>query len=110
MQVHSDSKLVVRQINGKNKAKEEEIKRYLGVVKEHGTLRKGQNTPDTSGRNFRANALSKLAIFITPDLRQTLYNERLMHPSTEEEDVMHVETTPYRMDPNHIAFLWDAHL
>ena len=106
VQVHSDSKLVMSQINGEYKVNEEEMKKHLEFAKRiMGLFEEVVVLQIPLGRTSRADALPKLASSATPDLGRTLYIERLICPSTEEDEVMQVEAT-YPI----IAFLRDNRL
>ncbi|XP_077228380.1 uncharacterized protein LOC143861327 [Tasmannia lanceolata] len=88
IRVHSDSQLVVSQVNGLSEAKEERMIKYLEKVrKEISTFEEFQIVQIP--RTFRADGLSKMASSgrFEPE---NIYTEILPQPSIEKEEILQI--------------------
>ncbi|XP_077246030.1 uncharacterized protein LOC143885869 [Tasmannia lanceolata] len=99
IRVHSDSQLVVSQVNGFSEAKEERMIKYLEKVrKEISTFEEFQIVQVPRTLNTRADALSKMASsgIFEPE---NIYTEILPQPSAEREEILQLNEEPSWMDP-----------
>ncbi|XP_077215595.1 uncharacterized protein LOC143850216 [Tasmannia lanceolata] len=99
IRVHSDSQLVVSQVNGFSEAKEERMIKYLEKGrKEISTFEEFQIVQIPQTLNTRANALSKMASSgkFEPG---NIYTEILPQPSIEKEEILPINEEPSWMDP-----------
>ncbi|XP_042502110.1 uncharacterized protein LOC122079589 [Macadamia integrifolia] len=109
---HSDSQLIVNQVNGQYEAKEERMAMYLKEVRHlvtsFGTFAMVQIPRQ---ENALADALSKLATADFADCTSSVYFEVLNQPSYEKELLCSItqRAEPSRMDPI-VVYLRDGHL
>ena len=100
LRVHSDSQLIVGQMQGEYKAWKPNMMKYLQKVKDLASSFNIMNIlqiPRT--KNMRADLLSKLATVGAVDLKRTSYLETLEKLSIEEHEVMQTDLEPSWIDP-----------
>ncbi|XP_077215946.1 uncharacterized protein LOC143850600 [Tasmannia lanceolata] len=99
IRVHSDSQLVVSQVNGFSEAKEDRMIKYLEKVrKEISTFDEFQIVQVPRTLNTRTDALSKMASSGMFEPRN-IYTEILPQPSVEREEILQLNEEPSWMDP-----------
>ncbi|XP_077219701.1 uncharacterized protein LOC143853887 [Tasmannia lanceolata] len=99
IRAHSDSQLVVSQVNGFSEAKEERMIKYLKKVgNEISTFKEFQIVQIPRTLNTRADALSKMASSgrFEPG---NIYTEILPQPSIEKEEILQINEEPSWMHP-----------
>ncbi|XP_077251883.1 uncharacterized protein LOC143891128 [Tasmannia lanceolata] len=98
VRAHSDSQLVVGQVNGFSEAKEERMLKYLEKVrKEISAFEEFQIVQIPRTMNARADALSKMASSRTFE-PGNVYTEILSRPSIEKEEILQLDEEPSCMD------------
>ncbi|XP_077232153.1 uncharacterized protein LOC143866884 [Tasmannia lanceolata] len=99
LKLHSDSQLIVNQVNRAYEAKGFRMKKYLLKVKEKlQGMGKVEILQVPRDMNNRADALSKMAAEETHDFG-TVLTEILSHPSIDEVQVLEIPPGPNWMDP-----------
>ncbi|XP_077252373.1 uncharacterized protein LOC143891722 [Tasmannia lanceolata] len=99
VRAHSDSQLVLGQVNGFSEAKEERMLKYLEKVrKEISAFEEFQIVQIPQTMNARTDTLSKMASsgIVEPG---NVFTENLSQPSIEREEILQIEEEPSWMDP-----------
>ncbi|XP_077219733.1 uncharacterized protein LOC143853924 [Tasmannia lanceolata] len=99
VRAHSDSQLVVIQVNGFSEAKEERMIKYLGKVrKEISAFEEFQIVQIPRTMNSCANALSKMASSGIIE-SGNVFTEILSQPSIKGKEILQIREEPSWMDP-----------
>ncbi|XP_077222092.1 uncharacterized protein LOC143855931 [Tasmannia lanceolata] len=99
LRVHSDSQLVVGQVNGQYEAKELRMMKHLERVREKlKQFRVIEVVQISRTINARADALSKMAALDITDVG-TMYVEILKQPRIDREEISEIKFEPSWMDP-----------
>ena len=100
LKLNSDSKLVVRQITNKYKAKEDRMKRYLTLTNQLvSNFDDVKITQVPREENLEVDEVDRLALSTTNEGRPRLYMEAQHLPSIEGFDVSYVQFRGSWMDP-----------
>ncbi|XP_073101301.1 uncharacterized protein [Elaeis guineensis] len=100
LKIHSDSQLIVGQVQEEYEAREPNMIKYLQKVKDFASNFTTMNIQQISRvENVRADLLSKLAMIGVANLKRSSYLETFKKPSIEEPALMQTNPEPSWIDP-----------